>query len=191
MSGTVGRPDWGAGIADLDRRVGNLERRTTPAPAAPAGAASPARLMAEGAVSVGTDSVYQTIELLPLDGSDPNVRWGDGLNFVITTGPYSLTTGRVMEPTFWYPSYSSGSLSFAVNFAVWNPAVTEFYRVMYYSGTIAGGSAGAWTPLSGAAPTTLHSIGGDLSIGSNNIVTAAGGIYLASAWFGFGVTPTP
>lgn len=31
MSGSLGRPDWGATIADLARRVGILERRTTPA----------------------------------------------------------------------------------------------------------------------------------------------------------------
>jgi hypothetical protein len=31
MSGTITRPDWAAAIADLARRLGNLERRTTPA----------------------------------------------------------------------------------------------------------------------------------------------------------------
>lgn len=36
MSGSVTRPDWGADIADLARRLGILERRTTPAPT-PAG----------------------------------------------------------------------------------------------------------------------------------------------------------
>lgn len=31
MSGTLTRPDWAAALKDLARRVGNLERRTTPA----------------------------------------------------------------------------------------------------------------------------------------------------------------
>ena len=31
MSGTLTRPDWAAAIKDLARRVGMLERRTTPA----------------------------------------------------------------------------------------------------------------------------------------------------------------
>lgn len=34
MSGSLARPDWGADIKNLDRRLGILERRTTPIPQA-------------------------------------------------------------------------------------------------------------------------------------------------------------
>jgi hypothetical protein len=193
MSGSLTRPDDGAAIKDVARRVGNLERRTMPTPPAASDVTLPIRLMAHLELHLGSNSVGQVLELVNLDGSDPNVRWGQTSPTIICSGPYSLPANSLIYPLLWIPDFSSGSLIFRIDLSVWNPGVTQHRRVRYAATTITAPPPNSWNPWSTTGTTTLATIGSDITVDATThaLKTTAGGVLLAMAEFYLIGTPTP
>lgn len=174
MSGSLLRPDFRTDIADLRRRIEQLERRTTPRPTTVATATSDV-LTAELQIIFGSYThARHTVALVP------------DATATIPGGPITLAAGGKTRPRIVAPTFSSGSIDLVATFIVYSGDVSQRSRGIY---EVSLSSGETWEPGTGEGSFDMG-VGSDLLTDNGQVQSTSGGRYLATLVVVFSSVPS-